>query len=232
MAHAPRDYQTLRDDHAKALEALNQHIDAPETPDREQISEPSAERQSGPEAGQDPEPTRPDKMPGPSRGWTDMGGMAAQQASANQYNTLIIADLGARGQDSGQITPGATEQDAASTTLSNENDAAPEVAQDSPSSLDIAEGKELGNSGPGMKPGIDDTNETAKAWIDGKELDFSKSPGAEAAPPGPPDRDPPSHDAAASELQQHIERGESGGLKSEFREVAQEIAEPQMGPEI
>lgn len=112
MSRGPRDYQTLRDDHTRALETLDQHIAQPAAPEHAAL-EPSAERQ--PEA----EPTRPENTHPTSRGWTGMGDMASQQASANNYNTLIIADLAERNQDQGQDL-GATETPSQGTEMNRE----------------------------------------------------------------------------------------------------------------
>ncbi len=198
MAYAPSSYQALRDDHAKALEALDQHTETSQSVG----PEPSVEQQAGAELSPDPEPTRPETHYGASRGgWTDMGGMVAQQKSANEYNTLIVASLEARGQDAGQET--------ASAALSQENSPEHELGQ----GKGLNEGPQLDDSGVRAEMNIDDTSDKAKAWIDGVELDTSQQP----------DSGDLGRDAALNEIDQNVGGGESVDRGSEFRDAAQEV---------
>jgi hypothetical protein len=95
VAHTPRNYQSLRDEHARAADALNRYIEQSETPDRQ-----DGVQQHVPEQGleQGYEPERPEQVHRSSPGWTERGDMVSQQASAVTYNAWIVANSADRDQ--------------------------------------------------------------------------------------------------------------------------------------
>ena len=80
-----RDYSPLREAHANALEALNNHID--QTPGREagaegRAPETSQQVEQGHDVTAEAGPSRPEGHYGDRPGWTDRGDMPSQQRSA------------------------------------------------------------------------------------------------------------------------------------------------------
>jgi len=117
VAYRPN-YQILRDDHARAMDALDQHIGQSQTRNHEAgVEPPTPEQSTELTAAQDAEPTRPEDERGSSPGWTGMGGMPQQQASANTYNNWIAAELGSRDDSRGGEPWPNAEQSAANAAL-------------------------------------------------------------------------------------------------------------------
>lgn len=91
MAHQPRNYQVLRDEQARALDALNNHIDPSAAPDQNNGVEQGAQQhEPAPAQSAEPEPA-PSRPDGPSRfpGGPNVGGMEAHNNWANSYNQQI-----------------------------------------------------------------------------------------------------------------------------------------------
>jgi hypothetical protein len=99
------DYGILRKEHARALDALNEHADR---------------AGAGADRGAEVEPTRPTEMPTRSFRWTGRGGMAPQEASAIAWNKVIhqrlarqaldrhIAESRSRSDDTPEVAPDQT----------------------------------------------------------------------------------------------------------------------------
>jgi hypothetical protein len=77
MARAPRNYESLRDSHQQAIDAIDSHLE-PDQPARIQQAEHEAAR----EVTATSAPERPEGHYGDRPGWTDSASMPAQQKSA------------------------------------------------------------------------------------------------------------------------------------------------------
>ncbi len=116
--HTPRNYQALRDEHARANHDLDQHIEQTETPDKNIGAEqqaPSQEAEQG--AEREPESPKQGQARGGSVNWTDRGDMVSQQTSANAYNAAIVADLSNRESRAAENAPSGAEHEAATAEL-------------------------------------------------------------------------------------------------------------------
>lgn len=80
----PRNYQPLREEHARATQELTPQAEKQEAPSRK------------PDAQQEPEPTRPNQVRASSGRLADSGGMEAQQALANDLLKQSRADASTR----------------------------------------------------------------------------------------------------------------------------------------
>ena len=92
VAHTSRDYQGLRDDHARAIDALNQHIEPTENPDKQAgIEKSEPEHSADVISEKEAEPTRPEKAGRSFPGGPETGGMVNNQQWATQYNQTVNA---------------------------------------------------------------------------------------------------------------------------------------------
>ncbi len=212
MVHTPRNYQALRDEHSRAMDALNQQIEQSETPDRQKGVEQSAPEPSA-ELSAEQEPTRPEQGVGrSSSGGALTPDMKAQQEWATGYNNRVNADYfawsaansGERTQSQIDNAPTNAEHDAASAELNQRID---------------GQGRGDGNHVQDGRndPGHEAASNALDQRIEGQDTGDKKIEGGRAES---------GYDALKSELDQRIEKPERGEIVQDFRETAQEIQQP------
>ncbi len=220
MAHEPRNYQALRDEHARAIDALDKHIEPTETPDRQNgVEEPSPDKSPELEAEPEKGPSRPEDRGTGFPGGPNVGGMEAHQNWANSYNKQLnseyFAAIGANAEqrDQSQIdnAPTNAEHDAASAELDQNIDGQGRGGNE------VQDGRN--------DPGHEAASNALDQHVEGHETGDKKIEDGRAEP---------EHDAAMSELDQHIDSAGRGdkGIIDEFRDAARETTDPQIGVEI